>query len=210
MSPTLINGLFSLAGVVLGVIGTWAITYYSATRRRMTVYRSPIARLLDVGESVRSDVAISYRGEPVKNLYGGECAIQNTGNVSIEGVSVRIIPADDTPLIEAEVSSANFRIEGSRLALTEEGDSYLIKAPYMNPKDRFSIAFRAIGAGTSPEVDARLQDVEVNFKRDFVSWVPDIYAEKFMEAISKNRLLDLYFRLLKPYRKYLESKREDP
>jgi hypothetical protein len=207
MRSEMINGLFALGGALIGVSGAWLVARYQKQRRRITIFTSYLAQLLDIGAIVKSEVKVLYKDREIENLFGGEFAIQNSGNASVKDVSIRIIPDCTTPIVEADLASANFPRSENTISLNREGDDILVNIDLLNQNDRIVISYKAIGEGKLPQIDARQADVEVSTRKEFISWLPDIYAEAMFQEISNRKFLDLVFRSIKPYRLYLESKK---
>ena len=68
MKPEIINGLFALGGALIGVVGAWFIARSGKEKQRVTLLVSPCSKLLEVGDLAKSDVKITYRDTPVKDL----------------------------------------------------------------------------------------------------------------------------------------------
>ena len=83
MRPEIINGLFALGGALIGVVGAWLVSKASKETQKITLFVSPCSKLLEVGDSAKSDVQITYRGASIKDLGAGEVAVQNTGTKAL-------------------------------------------------------------------------------------------------------------------------------
>lgn len=210
MSPEIINGLFALGGAAIGVIGSYFVARSTSKVSRLTIQKSPIAKLLDVGELIRDDIEISYKGNPISGLYGGEIAIQNSGNQSVEEIQLQIDSVASSPIIDFEVSTASFSIDKKVKPSILEQNSIGITIPFLNPKDRIVYSYTVAGDGERPEIIARQRDVEINVRDEMTSWIPDIYAEAMYERMAKDPLNRLIFGAsFKPFRLYLESKKSN-
>ncbi len=208
MRPEVVNGIFAIAGVFLGILGHWLVSKRLQQRKRLAVVVSPLAKLLDVGDQVKSDVKIVYKEQQIEHLYMGEVAIQNTGNVPVQDVEAKVSANEGTALIDFEVGLANFEFDGSSLSLGGDDKCRSLNVDYLNANDRIVIAYKLAGPRKAPEVVVRKMGVEVINKRDFVGWIPDIYAEVVFEAFSAMPLFNVFGRTVKPYRLYLEARKK--
>ena len=76
------KGLFTVIGALLGALITTVGHRLNARRMRdkkaLAILRSHLAKVLDVGDVVRSKIQIHYENKPVQNLFIGQFAIQNS------------------------------------------------------------------------------------------------------------------------------------
>ncbi|MEL6447295.1 MAG: hypothetical protein AAFQ62_05030 [Pseudomonadota bacterium] len=207
MSAEVINGLFALGGALIGVIGSWIVARNLRETRRLTLFVSPIAKLLDVSDLVRSDVSVLYKNAPAEAIGAGELAVQNTGSKAIEDIEVLVQPDDDSPVFDLEIRSANFPCEEGFITISAAGSSQLISIPFLNQSDRLVLEYRVLGALSPAEVSTRLKDVDVTVRQEMISWLPDIYAEVIADTFSQIPGLKLALSFSRPFRLYFESKR---
>jgi len=208
MSPEVINGLFALAGTIIGVAGTWLITHRFKDRKQISVIVSPLARLLDVGSAVKPDVTVHYKGRPVEALSMGEIALQNTGNSPVQEVTAVITARDESSIIDCEIASANFSYDRQAVRLEGDDRKRTLTLDFLNPNDRFVLTFTLAGKRRAPDVLVRKLGVDVVSKRDYVNWIPDIYAEVVYGIFSQMPLFKYVFPLVKPYRLYMEARKK--
>ena len=90
MTPEITNGLFTLAGVLLGVVGTFILSHFRQEKRELTAYVSELSPMLMKTPGSSSKIEISYEGKPVLSHYEQEIEFINSGNksVPIEEVSI--------------------------------------------------------------------------------------------------------------------------
>jgi len=206
VKPEIINGIFAVAGALIGVIGTAIVTKSNKEISKITVFRSSPSRLLDVEDLAKSDIEIKYKGNVVSELFHGEIAVQNTGSKSLENIEVKILPETDSPLFDTEISSTNFHRESDSLTLIEQGE-IKINVGFLNPNDRIVVSYKSSG-GKAPAVVSRKLGVDVELKDEAVNWVPDIYAKLIFEIFDQLPLMRWYFKhISKPYRLYLDAKK---
>ena len=210
MRPEIINGLFALGGALIGVVGAWLVSKASKETQKITLFVSPCSKLLEVGDSAKSDVQITYRGASIKDLGAGEVAVQNTGTKALENIEIHISPNSSTPLLVLETSSTNFTAPDSFIDIQSESDgSYRIGIQYLNPNDRAVFYYR-IASLKIPNVSVRKLGLGVEMKHEALSWIPDIYSEVIFRSFDRLPFPGyswLLARLNKPYRLYRESKR---
>lgn len=209
MSPEILNGIFALTGAIIGVGGTWFITHRFKERKRIAVIVSPLARMLDVGDRVKSEVQITFRGNLIGQLSMGEIALQNIGTTPVEALEATLTSPTDSQLLDLSVSSANFAI--SKAAIHIEGDdkAKTIRLDYLNVNDRVVLSYKLAGARKSLDVVVRKLGVEVAITRDYVGWIPDIYAEVVYGIFSSMPLFNYVGRFVRPYRLFLEARKKN-
>lgn len=208
MQPEIVNGIFALAGAIIGVGGTWFITHRFQERKRVAVIVSPLARMLDIGKHVKSEVQITFRGNLIEQLSMGELALQNVGTNPIEALEATISCKSDSQLLDLSVASANFAIGDSAIRIDGNEKTKSIRLDYLNVNERVVFNYKLAGARRVPEIVVRKLGVEVEIKRDYVGWIPDIYAEVVYEIFSSVPLFNLVGWLIKPYRLFLEAKKK--
>lgn len=207
MSPEIVNGIFIVVGAFIGVIGTAIVTKKNKNISKITIFRSPSSRLLDVEDMAKSDIEIKYKGKIVSELFHGEVAIQNSGTEHLEKVEVTIIPGEKSPLFDVEISSTNFFNDLDTLKL-EKSDTGELKVyvDFLNSNDRLIVSYRSSG-DEKPIVVCRKLGVDVELKDEAVNWVPDIYAKLLFDIFDQVPYMQWYFkRNSKPYKLYLEAK----
>jgi len=138
----------------------------------------------------------------------GEIAIHNTGTTEVQGIEMIVTPADQSSIIDFEITSTNFAYTDKSLVLMEKDQERNISIDFLNANDRLVIEYKVAGKRRRPEVVVRKLGVEVVTKRDMVNWIPDIYAEVVYEAFSHQPMFNIIGRMVKPYRLYLESRRK--
>lgn len=212
MKPEIINGLFAIGGALIGVLGAWLIARQGKEKQRITLLVSPCSKLLDVNNIAKSDVQITYKGTPIKDLGAGEFAAQNTGTKALEDIEIDVTQALDSPLLDFEVSSTNFSVTESFIRIEQKDDgSYKAKIKYLNPKDRVVFEYRISGS-EKPSISTRKLGLDVEMRKEAITGVPDIYAEVLFSVIEKMPLPGyswLFSKMHKPYRLYLEAKRKN-
>lgn len=206
MSSDVINGLFALGGALIGVLGTWFIIRQTKDRRQIQVTVSPLARLLDIGNQVKSHVTILYKDEPIEALSMGELSIQNTGTVAVEQLEMTVSPQRDSSVIEFETSTSNFSFDEQDVELIGDENARRVRISFLNPKDRLVLSYKLAGSRKRPDVVVRKLGVEVITRKDLVNWIPDIYSEIVYEMFSQMPLFSIFGRTLRPYRLYLEAR----
>ncbi len=210
MKPEIINGIFAIVGALIGVIGTAIVTRSNKDTSKITVFRSPSSRLLDVEDMAKSDIEIKYKGNVITELFHGEVAVQNTGTKSFENIEVKILPKPNSPIFDAEISSTNFHKENDSLSLTKlESGEVKINIGFLNPNDRIVVSYRSSGE-EAPDAVSRKLGVDVELKDEAVNWIPDIYAKLLFEIFEQIPYMQWYFKhFSKPYQLYLDAKRKD-
>jgi hypothetical protein len=210
MKSDIINGLFAIGGALIGVIGTWFVSIGNKEKQRIALFISPCSKLLEVENLAKSDVQITYRGKSIEELMAGEVATQNTGTMAIENIEIDISPGLSSPLLDLEASSKNFTATDDFIDIQlKPNGSYNIRIKYLNPKDRVIFYYRIAGKN-KPTVSVRKIGLDVELKREMISWIPDIYAEVVFGVIDEIPIPGypwIIARINKPYRLYLESKR---
>ena len=208
MVPEIVNGLFAIGGAVLGVAGTWLVAHRFKERKRIAVIVSPLARLLDVGNQVKSEVKVLYRDQEVDCLSTGEIALQNSGNVPVEDLQATVSAETDSAIIDFEVGSANFSFDSDSLQLEGDDSCRTVNIEYLNPDDRVVLSYKLTGRREVPVVAVRKLGVEVVTRRDYIGWIPDIYAEVVYASFSRLPLFNLVGRMVRPYNLYLEARKK--
>ncbi len=208
MTPEIINGLFALAGASIGIVGTWLITRHYRERKQLQVTISPLARLLDIGDQIKTDIKILYKDQPIEALSMGEIAIHNTGTKEVQGLEMVVTPAEGSSIIDFGLSSSNFSYTNESFIIKETDKEKKVSIDFLNANDRFVIEYKLAGKRRRPEVVVRKLGVEVITKRDMVNWIPDIYSEVVYEAFSHMPMFNIIGSMVKPYKLYLESRRK--
>lgn len=208
MRPEIINGLFALGGALIGVAGTWLVTRSTRAVRKLTILQSPTTALLDVAVPVRSDVQILFKGQPVNALAIGEIAVVNTGTAPIEAVQLFITPKDGSPIADISRPRTNFEEVGESTSLNEDSGAYRVHIPYLNPRDRVIVEYRVVGARQAPIASTRIMGVDVKLKKETISWLPGIYADRAAEMATTLPFYGFFFRMIKPFSLYVKWKRE--
>lgn len=209
MSSEIVNGLFALGGAIIGVLGSYFITKSTTKVFRLSIHKSPLAKLLDVGNLIKDEIEINYKGNPITGLFGGEVAIQNIGNQSIKDINFQIISLEASPIIDFEINHANFSIDKNIKPLIEQ-NAITITIPFLNPKDKIIYSYKIAGVGKAPEIIARQQDVNIDIRDEMTTWIPDIYAEAIYESFAKDLIArTILAATTKPFRLYLESKKSN-
>lgn len=210
LKPEIINGLFAIGGALIGVLGAWLIARQGKEKQRITLIESMCFKLLDVNAIAKSDVQITYKGTPIKDLVSGEFAAQNTGTKALENIEIDVAQNADSPLLDFEVSSANFSATKDFINIEKTDDgSYKVKIRYLNPKDRVVFEYRISGYDR-PSISTRKLGLDVEIRQN--AGVPDIYAEVLFSIIEKMPIPGyswLFSKMNKPYRFYLEAKRKN-
>lgn len=209
MSPEILNGIFALSGAIIGVGGTWFITHRFKERKRIAVIVSPLARMLDVGDRVKSEVQITFRGNPIEQLSMGEIALQNTGTTAVEALEATLTSPTDSQLLDLSVSSANFAISDSAIHIEGDDKVKTIRLDYLNVNDRVILSYKLAGVREAPDVVVRKLGVEVAITRDYVGWIPDIYAEVVYGIFSSMPFFNFVGQFMKPYRLFLEARKKN-
>lgn len=208
MRPEVINGLFALGGALIGVAGTWLVTRSAREVRKLTILQSPTAALLDVAVPVRSDVQILFKGQAVNALAIGEIAVVNTGTAPIESVQLSITPRDGSPIADISQPRTNFEEPGASTLLTEESGIYKVHIPYLNPRDRVIVEYRVVGDREAPTASTRIMGVDVQLKKETISWLPGIYADRMAEMVTTMPIYGHLFKRIKPFSLYVKWRRE--
>lgn len=209
MSPEILNGIFALAGAIIGVGGTWFITHRFKDRKRIAVIVSPLARMLDVGDRVKSEVQITYRGNLIEQLSMGEIALQNTGTTAVEDLEATLTSTTDSQLLDLSISSSNFAINDSAIHIEGNDKARTIRLDYLNVNDRVVFSYKLAGARKPVDIVVRKLGVEVAITRDYVGWIPDIYSEVVYSIFSTMPLFNFVGRFKKPYRLFLEARKKN-
>lgn len=207
MTSETVNGIFGIAGALIGVAGTWFVTHRFQQCKHLTITISPLARLLDIGDNVKSEVEVRYKDQVVHSLHLGEIALENTGTEPLEQLIVTVSRDGNSGILEFAVAATSFASDESAIKL--EGDTELRVAhiDYLNRNDRIVFTCTLAGERTPPKVVVRKLGVDVVTKKDFVRWIPDIYAEVVYEAFSQLPGFNVIGRLVKPYNLYLKARK---
>jgi hypothetical protein len=208
LNSEIINGLFALCGASVGVMGAWLISRANKEKHEVTLLISPISKLLDVGDIAKSDVKITYKDSLIEGLCAGEFAVQNSGNIAVENISIDILPKEKTQILDLEKTSSNFLLKSDSVKFMTSNEKDIIEVDYLNPSDRIVFTYRIAG-NEQPVIVLRKKGLEVKTKSEAINWVPDIYAEVLFGNLARSTGLSWYFSMFsKPFKLYLEAKRE--
>lgn len=217
MPPEVVNGLFVIGGALIGVVGTVFVTWntwHFKDRKRLTVTRSPLASLLDVGEEVKVEpnINILYENQPLKSLSMEELYIENTGTMDVDDFDVIIKTEQDSLLMVPKVSATFNTFEKEDIETSGDTNRRIVHIKCLKPRERLTIAYKIVykfdGKRKRPKFRVRPSGVQVVISKiDMVEWIPDIYAEAVYEIFSQVPFLNLIARLSKPYRLYLKKRK---
>ena len=132
MTAELENGLFAIAGAVIGALVTavfaWLQARVSASRAELTVFSTRAARLLEVDSTISQAVEVRIHGKVVPNIYTAGITIRNSGTLCLENVGASAQIEGPGDIISAEINEKPTGIDSSSLTLESTKQSLELKA----------------------------------------------------------------------------------
>jgi hypothetical protein len=211
MSPELINGIFALAGALLGAIVTgfmaWRQARALSTRKQLTATTTSPAKLLVVDRSVTADVEVRIRGRLVPTIYMTTAAVENTGNQVIEAINAVVEVTGTCEIINVEIGDVPSGMESS--TLNAEITSPLaarVQIPFLNPGE--SVVARLLLSERPESVVFKCRQIGliVVARNGYDATQPGAAGRVVYESLSQFALIHWYLRLAMPsYRQYWEN-----
>ncbi|AMJ73728.1 hypothetical protein AVL57_06900 [Alteromonas stellipolaris] len=209
------NGLFALGGALVGAIVSGIFAIYVARKNReknqLTLLGTKPTQLIAIGDEINDEVKITVSGAEVTSLYMMDFKLLNSGNVPLEDIEVPFIVETNGKTISANFFDANHHLDDPNSIVELVGDNrVVVKSAFLNPNEQLSARalFSHKPEGWSSEY--RKIGTEVVKRDDFEGTVPDVILRSFYEAISRNLIMDAYFKLLLPqYREFKKSKSKE-
>ena len=202
MAADLTNGLFTLAGAVLGAMITGGIAWYvsrqNRTRSELTVLKGVTVSLVEVRPDVSSVVELRVRGEVVPTVYTQDIRILNTGTDVIKDGKISFIAVDAAQVLSADILGfASSAADALKACTNDQKDSATVTFKYVNSGEEFLLRIL---------LDQRIS-VEPKFRQSGVNFVVRNYSESTLpialEMLTASSLLNfLAWLLVPPYRSW--------
>lgn len=214
MSPEVINGLFAIAGAIIGALlgGLFSVNLArkSKTRKELTTLITKPSRLITIDDQITDDVEVFVSGVKVPTVYLSDLKILNTGNEELSNLKIPVSFKGEGKLLTFTLKDSNFDFdgEGYEIKKTGENDS-LITIEFLNPGDQLVV--RAMFSDEPEEWEVQFRQPGVSLSKGFDSEgaIPDVFAKTFFEVIRRNWILDIYMKMALPsYRRYREAEDE--
>lgn len=211
MKPEVINGIFGIAGAIIGALLTGGLTWLSAKndkkKKRLAIYSTYSTKLIEISDLIRGNIEINLNSKKISELNKNEIIVTNTGNVLIENIEITFTLSESSAkLINVEKSQSNFDIalEDFEMSFNEKGGKLTIK--YLNPGDQ--IDFIVLTDTQSIVLTKhRQKDVTTEIKTDYIPNRQGVLLDSFFEAMDNNFLLRSGFYFMPEFRKYKKSKK---
>ena len=205
MSVDFTNGLFTLAGAVVGSLITGAISWYinrqNRQRSELTVLKGAAVRLIAVHSKVSSVVEINVNGTSVPTVYTQDIKILNTGTNPIKCGNVAFT-ADEGAKILAPAIVTYPSGGADALTVITANAGITVSFTYINPDEEYLLR---IILDKSADVTAtfRQEGVKFVFRPYFDSTMPALLGDALAVSIRRISLLHVLCWLLIPrYRRY--------
>ena len=196
----LTNGLFTLAGAVLGAMITggiaWHVSRQNRRRSELTILKGVTVSLIEVRPDVSSVVELRVRGDVVPTVYTQDIRILNTGTDAIKDGSINFIAVDPAKVLSADILDfPSGAADALKACSNDQRDTATVTFNYVNPGEEFLL--RVL-------LDRRIS-LEPKFRKSDVHFVVRNYSESTLpvalEMFSASSLLNLLAWLsVPPYR----------
>jgi hypothetical protein len=211
MSPELVNGIFAVAGALLGGIVTGLISWRRArafsARKELTATTTSPSKLLEVDRTVTADVEVRIRGRLVPTIYMFSGILENTGNQVIEAIDATIEVKGNCEIINIEIGD---KPDGADLfALSAAISSPLsarLRIAFLNPGESASARLLLTEKPEHVALRCRQSGLTVLARDGYDPTQPGVAGRVFYESLSQNAMLHWYLRLAMPsYKRYWEN-----
>jgi hypothetical protein len=211
MSPELVNGLFALAGALVGALATGVIAWRQAKalglRRELTATTTSSSKLLEIDRTVKADVEVRIRGRLVPSIYMCSAVLENTGNQVVESIEATVEVTDECEIINVEIGDLPAGAEATALqAAILSPHSARLQIPFLNPGE--TVSARLLLSANPKKVSVKCRQLGPNvLNRDgYDPTQPGAAVRVLYESIRQNPVVHWYFRISVPaYRRYWES-----
>ena len=199
----LTNGLFTLAGAVLGAIITGGIAWYVSRQNRrrseLTVLKGLTVSLVEVRSDVASVVELRVHDKVVPTVYTQDIRILNTGTDVINDGKISFITVDPTQVLSADILGvpSGAAADDLKACTNDQRDSATVTFKYVNPGEELLLRIL---------LDKHIS-VEPQFRQSGVNFVVRNYSGSTLpialDMLTASSLLNfLAWLLVPPYRSW--------
>ena len=128
-------------GLVVASVGFLLSRWLIRQRpRKVLLLKVKEASLLEIDPEVRDEIAIIYKGKPVKSLYLSTFLLQNASQEIVDNVEIKIALLD-TDIMEVAINDP-MPDRNSYMKRAESNNDLLVKLPFLNPSKLYSDTVR--------------------------------------------------------------------
>ncbi|MCE7057650.1 hypothetical protein LZF95_23410 [Algoriphagus sp. AGSA1] len=214
MKPELLNGIFAVAGAIIGAVLTAFLSRWNSKKDKkekiLSIFSTFSTRLIEVSDLVKNNIEIKMNDKPINELYKNEILVINTGNLLIDSIQIDFeLYSKNAELMNIEMARSNFNISEAEYSLTFDSNKGQINISYLNPSDEI-IFILLSNKESSIDIKHRQQEVTTVTKNDYFPETPGIILKSFFDAMSKDIITRVLFSFALPdFRKYLKLKKNN-
>ena len=212
MEPETINGIFAIAGAIIGAVlaglFAWLLQAKYRPRKEPKVLVARPKRLVDVDDSVKGMISVVVGGEEVETVTSVDYYILNTGNEVLSNIQLAIKFPTDVRILGGNCPATNFTTtttEDFALHLDSNNDCE-IQASFLNPGEEARGHLLLNNMPDAIDVHFRQPGVKLIIKKGYDSARTTMATEILYEAAKSNFTLDTYLKLALPAYRKLRSK----
>jgi hypothetical protein len=159
--PGVVQGLCTLIGALISALVAIVIYRKNIRAKRLSIFISPIRKMLDVNELIRSQVQIRFHDNAIQNLFASDFTLQNSGNQPVENLSVCFRKAESTAILSFHLSGANFPFFDKRVKIKEVENGFDIAITFLNRSEKISFDYTWTGEKALPQIDAAQPGLDI-------------------------------------------------
>jgi hypothetical protein len=215
MSPEIVNGLFAIAGAVIGALLTGAVSFYqtrkSSRRKELTIVSKYPSRLVEVDEQFSKHVEVRVDGKVVPTVFVVDFVVLNSGSEVLDNLEVPVTYRGDGEVVAVSLGETNFSA-GPEDCIVEQRDphSVLLRLKYLNPGDEAAVWVILSGRPRELTNDFRQPGVRCHQRLELAGSERGAVTEALFQYVHRNPLLDMYMTIALPaYRSYARARRKN-
>lgn len=212
MSPEIVNGIFAIAGALLGALITGFFSIWSSRkareRKQVTLSYSNTSELLLVsknyGKSYGDRLKIIFDDKEIETLLLSEIFVSNTGNRPIDNLSVDVTSKSAVQFISVEAIDQSTDLERDGASVVVSGDSITVQMDFLNEGEEVSLRVLSTGEEPAWKFSCRQLGLTVVMRERPVASYSDVSALVILEFY-KRLGLHKFLRMTNPaYKKIVE------
>jgi len=156
------DNIVPTVGFGIGFIGLLLAVYFykkSNPKRKIESYIEYVTSLVKIGDEVKSDIEINYKGEAIENINKIRLIMNNTGNKEIKNDNVIkpiIISVPDNKIIDFNADTPSKHFEPDLILDVDKPSVLQITPNYMEKGDTLTIEILSIGPKPKPLIEGVL------------------------------------------------------